>query len=1735
MKKKTGFKKILKKVLNIRYIILICILILAFSFLKMITSDHYYFDTELLSSYSLDSNVDLDVTVNRKSSYSSSYYYTNSNNLSDKLKEALTNDKVTLTVSLENEKGRTVRGTKEKVKTEFGDNNEISIELPDGLEEGRYTLKLKAKKGLFKDVSTTDLDFSKTKNNLITISMDKGIYKPGDDINFRALITDSNENKPTDTDVEVSIYDGNDNRVYFEERKTSEFGIISGVFSLSDEVNSGTYKLVVETENGEKEKVFNVDTYTEERFEVAITKKDAYKSDEEIVFDINSKYFFGEPVANAKVVITDIATNKDEVIRTNADGIATYYGEIKEEGEYSYTIEVTDTSNYYVSAQEKVVVSDKDLIIDIVPELGSLVKNVKNRIYVYVEDVKGNPIKAQAKLQYGNITREFRTDSKGMGYVDIGAADINNICTVAVSISTEEYGDVVEAKNFDVINKTNIVKTDKVLYEQGETVEIALGNYDEDTSKLYVVRNGELLQTLNITSGEQTLDLDKVYGLVDIYIEGKETVEVKASKYVDEYLYFNDNSTNVLDEATTYVDTDDVTSRLSLSDIRATDIYVPQNKTSKILNKKTIFIKPNMAFKISLDTNKEEYKPSEEMILNIANSDSKEAAYLVSIIDTANLNIADNDLTIDKIKLALEDIKFTDGVDAATVYAAIMSETDEGELEKLLTKQESKDFRVTHETLYTDFDEENVLRVMAIAGIVLFVSILILIIYFFVTEKNTPFVRFFIRSIPIVIILTWLITTFLYELLDDASEFTSFLLGFVIAVFAYNKKLKEYDEIIARNIWEVVITYSSWSGLLLLAYVLGAELFVIALVVLILLVYAKRNTKVCKAIINFVKMLIKTGCMFILTMFASTVIFEVLDISYRYEEFVFIVTMIILYYGLYRYRKQKGKFNKENIKSEEKTENKSSSSGLDIFHFIGIGVVVLLVLYTFVTSTTRNFSNNIDTIEPSDDLYYFSGSTQSSGSLDASLDVNQFSAKSDSSSSSSSSKFNFSSTIESITDNFKSESSTVESEDTFIEETEEIKTTLDDETEEKVRSVFLECLTFMPEVVAENGDTDVNVNLSDNITTWKVQVVGNTKDGDITYGTTEFRVFKEFFVDFTVPNNLKVGDRISIPATIYNYTDESLNVNLKVNEASWFKLNSASEIDVNLESKGTHLVYIDIEVLEVGDNKLRLEASANNLKDIIEKVVPVAHQGLTLSEISANGNTKDDVLGQVLFTEDYVEGSGEITVNIYPNLLSFAVEGMDSILRLPTGCFEQVSSSLYPDIMVLSYLEDSNDDENKELKQKAVEYINKGYQKLLTYEVDNQPGGFSLYGNPDAETVLTAYGLLELSDLAKVHTIDESVLERMESFLESKQKGNGSFEITGYHDSAVASNDTVSLNAYIIWALSEYNPDSRVVEKGVEYIKNKIDNVDDPYTLALMVNVLINTKDSEANEYLEKLLEEVEDIDGTMHVTSKCRDYLGVSSRIDVQATALTSMALTKANKNDKVNQELINYIINRRTSTTWGNTHTTAFALRAINAYNKTVKSKEQTLDVTVGGKTETINIKENGINFVSLNFDGISDEYVDYEISGIKANIYYEIVKKYNVEYDNVEPSYKFKVTRELYDHLNMQVNDVLSEVIIINNISNNTVDNAMVEIEIPQGFVVETSKLDAMVNSNRIEKYETSYEKIYVYLRDIEKVDEVMFEVEFRALYPVDVTGGAVRVYDYYNSEISEVLKPIDIVVK
>jgi uncharacterized protein YfaS (alpha-2-macroglobulin family) len=130
-------------------------------------------------------------------------------------------------------------------------------------------------------------------------------------------------------------------------------------------------------------------------------------------------------------------------------------------------------------------------------------------------------------------------------------------------------------------------------------------------------------------------------------------------------------------------------------------------------------------------------------------------------------------------------------------------------------------------------------------------------------------------------------------------------------------------------------------------------------------------------------------------------------------------------------------------------------------------------------------------------------------------------------------------------------------------------------------------------------------------------------------------------------------------------------------------------------------------------------------------------------------------------------------VKVYPGVLAQLVEGLDSILRMPYGCFEQTSSTTYPNVLVLDYLDFTNQFA-PEVQFKAEEYINLGYQRSTTFEVGST-GGFTLFGKPPADWMLTAYGLQEFSDISPVYPVDPQLISRAADWLYSQQEANGSW------------------------------------------------------------------------------------------------------------------------------------------------------------------------------------------------------------------------------------------------------------------------------------------------------------------------------------------------------------------------
>ncbi len=62
------------------------------------------------------------------------------------------------------------------------------------------------------------------------------------------------------------------------------------------------------------------------------------------------------------------------------------------------------------------------------------------------------------------------------------------------------------------------------------------------------------------------------------------------------------------------------------------------------------------------------------------------------------------------------------------------------------------------------------------------------------------------------------------------------------------------------------------------------------------------------------------------------------------------------------------------------------------------------------------------------------------------------------------------------------------------------------------------------------------------------------------------------------------------------------------------------------------------------------------------------------------------------FPRTAVPGSNQLYLEIYPAFLSQVVSGMDSMLQVPNGCFEQTTSTTWPNVLVTQYMKPDRPD-----------------------------------------------------------------------------------------------------------------------------------------------------------------------------------------------------------------------------------------------------------------------------------------------------------------------------------------------------------------------------------------------------------------------------------------------------------
>lgn len=687
----------------------------------------------------------------------------------------------------------------------------------------------------------------------------------------------------------------------------------------------------------------------------------------------------------------------------------------------------------------------------------------------------------------------------------------------------------------------------------------------------------------------------------------------------------------------------------------------------------------------------------------------------------------------------------------------------------------------------------------------------------------------------------------------------------------------------------------------------------------------------------------------------------------------------------------------------------------------------------------------------------------------------------------------------------------------------------------RVRECFPETLLWRPELITDDqGHAGIDVDLADSITTWRLTASAVTADGRLGATESTLRVFQPFFVDLNLPAALTRGDEAAVPVVVYNYLDQPQAVELTLTEAAWFERLTDAVQRLDLKPHEVRSTSYRVRVTGVGNQQLRVTARGSGVADALQRPIEVVPDGRRVEQVM-NGTLEQPVTIDLSVPPEAIAGSAKALLKIYPSGFSQLVEGLDAIFRMPSGCFEQTSSATYPNVLALNYLRQANKSA-PEVEAKARHYIHLGCQRLLGFEVPG--GGFDWFGQAPANRTLTAYGLMEFRDMARVHEVDPKLIERTRAWLLHQCRADGSWPAErGMLNDGLAGNvqrgeQDLGPTAYVAWAVFGGQERDATARKTLAYLlSHRPETIHDPHVLALVCNALValDPTGNATQAYLNRLdsLKRASD-DGKRvwwEQSANARTtFYGSGRSGSIETTALATLALLSAGHHPGTARGALTWLVEQKDAHgTWYSTQATVLALKALLAgTSKSLGgSRERRIEMAWDdGKKREVVLPADQADVVrqidlSDHLGAGNHRLTLTESSGTAA--IYQVAFRHHVPQAGRREAPESLAIRMSYDRTELGVGETALATATVENRLTRTAPMVILDLPIPAGF---TLAAEDLARSEAVARYQVNPRGATVYLRGLEPGKPLEVRYHLRAGMPVKVTVPPARVYEYYD---------------
>jgi hypothetical protein len=325
------------------------------------------------------------------------------------------------------------------------------------------------------------------------LTTERPVYRPGQQVHFKGILRDYRDEhyRLAEVDaVRIEVRDPEGQLVHQAELPVSASGAFHGSFELFAEAALGNYRLLAEADEKQYGGEFKVKAYRKPQYQVRIeTERAAYTSGEKVSGQVVADYYFGPPVAGAKVELEIYRTRfyipwwidddyawyyaDAEYRNTARETLETRSGRLDAEGrmafdfetlpdsqDYTYGIEavVTDAADRPVTGSGAVRVTRARFRLVLEPEYLLNAPDRTARVQVITSDYGRRPVPAEVALrvtaQRGGepvaaaaqpvLDRTLRTDDRGQAWLEFEPEGGGTYRIEARA--TDDQGNAVEAE-----------------------------------------------------------------------------------------------------------------------------------------------------------------------------------------------------------------------------------------------------------------------------------------------------------------------------------------------------------------------------------------------------------------------------------------------------------------------------------------------------------------------------------------------------------------------------------------------------------------------------------------------------------------------------------------------------------------------------------------------------------------------------------------------------------------------------------------------------------------------------------------------------------------------------------------------------------------------------------------------------------------------------------------------------------------------------------------------------------------------------------------------------------------------------------------------------------------------------------------------------------------------------------------------------------------------------------------